>query len=80
MAVIVPQSACAPHQVTVKGDRGSTGRDARGNRRLTEGDVARLYARRRLGPEPHPRARAPSRKLAESSEARSLNTTGSGSR
>lgn len=46
MLVIVPQSARAPHQVTVKDDLRFYGRDARGNRRLSEGDIARLYERR----------------------------------
>lgn len=45
-AVVVPQSARAPHQVTVGGDLRFYGRGAKGNRRLTEGDVARLYQRR----------------------------------
>jgi len=44
--VIVPQSARAPHMVIVKGDNRYYGRDARGNRVLNEGDVARLYERR----------------------------------
>lgn len=46
LVVIVPQSARAPHQVTVKDDLRFYGRGAKGNRRLTEGDVARLYERR----------------------------------
>ncbi len=46
VAVIVPQSARAPHQVIVGGDLRFYGRAAKGNRRLTEGDVARLYQRR----------------------------------
>lgn len=46
VAVIVPQSARAPHQVIVGGDLRFYGRGAKGNRRLTEGDVARLYQRR----------------------------------
>lgn len=45
IAVIVPQSARAPHQV-VGGDLRFYGRGAKGNRRLTEGEVARLYQRR----------------------------------
>ena len=44
--VIVPQSARAPHQVTVGGDLRFYGRGAKGNRMLTEGEVARLYERR----------------------------------
>lgn len=44
--VLVPQSARAPHQVTVKGDLRFYGRGAKGNRVLTEGEIARLYARR----------------------------------
>lgn len=46
VAVIVPQSPRAPHQVTVGGDLRYYGRSANGNRRLTEGEVARLYERR----------------------------------
>jgi hypothetical protein len=46
LVVIVPQSARAPHMVTVNGDHRYYGRDAKGNRILTEGDVARLYERR----------------------------------
>jgi hypothetical protein len=46
LVVIVPQSARAPHQVTVGGDLRFYGRGAKGNRRLTEGEVARLYERR----------------------------------
>jgi hypothetical protein len=46
LLVIVPQSARAPHQVTVGGDLRFYGRGAKGNRRLTEGEVARLYQRR----------------------------------
>lgn len=46
LLVLVPQSARAPHQVTVGGDLRFYGRGAKGNRRLTEGDVARLYQRR----------------------------------
>lgn len=47
LLVIVPQSARAPHQVTVGGDLRFYGRGAKGNRILTEGDIARLYERRR---------------------------------
>ena len=46
LAVVVPQSARAPHMVIVNGDNRYYGRDAKGNRILTEGDVARLYERR----------------------------------
>jgi hypothetical protein len=46
LLVIVPQSARAPHQVTVNGDLRFYGRGAKGNRILTEGEIARLYARR----------------------------------
>jgi hypothetical protein len=42
----VPQSSRAPHQVTVGGDLRFYGRAAKGNRILTEGEVARLYRRR----------------------------------
>jgi hypothetical protein len=44
--VLVPQSARAPHQVIVGGDGRYYGRGAKGNRILSEGDVARLYQRR----------------------------------
>jgi hypothetical protein len=47
LVVIVPQSARAPHQVTVGDDLRFYGRGAKGNRLLTEGEVARLYERRR---------------------------------
>ena len=46
LVVIVPQSAQAPHQVTVGGDFRFYGRGAKGNRRLPEGKIARLYERR----------------------------------
>lgn len=46
LLVIVPQSARAPHQVTVRGNLRFYGRGATGNRILTEGEVARLYQRR----------------------------------
>lgn len=46
IAVIVPPSPRAPHQVSVKGNLRFYGRDATGNRILTEGEIARLYARR----------------------------------
>jgi len=47
LAVVVPPSPQAPHMVTVGGDNRYYGRNATGNARLNEGDVARLYARRR---------------------------------
>jgi hypothetical protein len=46
VAVVVPQSARAPHQVTAGGDLRYYGRGPKGNRILTEGEIARLYARR----------------------------------
>jgi len=46
LLVVVPQSSRAPHQVTVGGDLRFYGRGATGNRRLTEGEIARLYRRR----------------------------------
>lgn len=46
IVVTVPPSPRAPHQVTVGGDLRFYGRGAKGNRRLTEGEVARLYERR----------------------------------
>lgn len=46
LLLLVPASARAPHQVTVGKDLRFYGRDAKGNRILTEGEVARLYARR----------------------------------
>lgn len=46
LLVLVPPSPRAPHQVTVGDDRRFYGRGARGNRRLSEQEVARLYARR----------------------------------
>ena len=46
LLVLVPPSPRAPHQVTVGDDRRFYGRGARGNRRLTEQEVAQLYARR----------------------------------
>lgn len=46
LLVLVPPSPRAPHQVTVGDDRRYYGRGARGNRRLTEQEVAQLYARR----------------------------------
>jgi hypothetical protein len=46
LLVVVPRSARAPHQVTVGGDMRFYGRGAKGNRVLSEGEVAALYARR----------------------------------
>jgi hypothetical protein len=46
VSVLVPQSARAPHQVTVSDDKRFYGRGAKGNRRLSEAEVARLYQRR----------------------------------
>lgn len=46
LLVIVPPSPRAPHQVTVGDDRRFYGRGAKGNRRLTEQEVALLYTRR----------------------------------
>ena len=46
IVVVVPPSPRAPHQVTVGGDLRFYGRGAKGNRILTEGEVARLYERR----------------------------------
>lgn len=47
LVVAVPPSPQAPHMVTVGSDNRYYGRNATGNARLTEGDVARLYERRR---------------------------------
>jgi hypothetical protein len=44
--VIVPQSPRAPHQVISSGDMRYYGRGAKGNRVLSEAEVAALYARR----------------------------------
>lgn len=44
--VVVPQSARAPHQVISGGDLRYYGRGAKGNRVLSEAEVAALYARR----------------------------------
>jgi hypothetical protein len=44
--VIVPQSPRAPHQVISAGDMRYYGRGAKGNRVLSEAEVAALYARR----------------------------------
>jgi hypothetical protein len=46
VVVVVPPSHRAPHQVVVKGDLRFYGRGATGNRILTEGEIARLYAQR----------------------------------
>jgi hypothetical protein len=46
LVVVVPPSPRAPHQVTVRDDGRFYGRGAKGNRRLTEQEVALLYARR----------------------------------
>jgi hypothetical protein len=46
LVVVVPQSPRAPHQVIVRGEMRYYGRGATGNRRLTEGEIARLYTRR----------------------------------
>lgn len=46
LLVLVPQSARAPHQVIVGGDLRFYGRGDKGNRILTQGEVARLYERR----------------------------------
>ncbi len=47
LVVIVPQSPRAPHMVTTKGHNRYYGRGDTGNRVLAEGEVARLYERRR---------------------------------
>lgn len=46
LVVIVPASPRAPHMVIKSGDNRYYGRGAKGVRRLSEGEVARLYARR----------------------------------
>lgn len=46
LLMVVPPSPRAPHQVTVGDDRRFYGRGAKGNRKLTEQEVALLYARR----------------------------------
>lgn len=46
LLVVVPPSDRAPHQVIVRKDLRYYGRDAKGNRILHEGEVARLYERR----------------------------------
>jgi hypothetical protein len=47
LVVAVPPSPRAPHMVTVGAEHRYYGRGATGNVRLTEGEVARLYERRR---------------------------------
>lgn len=47
LAIIVPRSPRAPHQVAVRENFRFYGRGATGNRILTEAEVARLYERRR---------------------------------
>ena len=46
LVVVVPASPRAPHMVIKSGDNRYYGRGAKGVRRLSEGDVARLYGRR----------------------------------
>ena len=46
LLVTIPQSARAPHQVTVGGELRFYGRGETGNRILTEGELAALYERR----------------------------------
>lgn len=46
LVVVVPPSPRAPHMLILDGDNRYWGRGATGNRRLSEGEVARLYARR----------------------------------
>lgn len=46
LAVVIPQSERAPHQVTVGKEFRYYGRGPKGNRILTEGEVARLYRQR----------------------------------
>jgi hypothetical protein len=47
LVIAVPPSPRAPHMVTVGQENRYYGRGATGNARLTEGEVARLYERRR---------------------------------
>lgn len=47
VVVVVPASPRAPHQVAVRGDFRFYGRGATGNRILTQGEIDRLYDRRR---------------------------------
>lgn len=44
--VLIPPSPRAPHMVMYRGDNSFYGRSPTGNKKLTEGEVARLYARR----------------------------------
>lgn len=46
LVIAIPASPRAPHMVTLEGENRYYGRGATGNRILTEGEVARLYARR----------------------------------
>ena len=46
LVVVIPASPRAPHMLIIDGDNRFWGRGATGNRRLSEGEVARLYARR----------------------------------
>jgi hypothetical protein len=46
LLVVVPQSARAPHQIVTSGDMRYYGRGAKGNRILSETEIAALYARR----------------------------------
>ena len=46
LSVVIPGAPRAPHMLTINGDNRYWGRDATGNRILSEGEVARLYARR----------------------------------
>jgi len=57
IVVAIPASPRAPHQVTVKDELRFYGRGATGNRTLLEGEIARLYERRRVS--------RPSRALVE---------------
>lgn len=46
LSVVIPAAPRAPHMLTINGDNRYWGRGATGNRILSEGEVARLYARR----------------------------------
>ena len=46
LVVAIPASPRAPHMLILRGDNRYWGRGATGNRLLSEGEVARLYARR----------------------------------
>ena len=46
LLILIPPSPRAPHMVVVGNDCRYYGRDDKGNRRLSQGDVARLYERR----------------------------------